>query len=291
MLAGFHMEGMNMVDTTKSGNKESLSDGCDVTLPSKKAKHQIPHTSKKKSPAKSEGSVIAEGKSSCTVNHSKVPSDSNLNDTPKLSPHLQDAENLPATALNNKYPLTYSSWRNMKQRVHNDGAVIEPEFQDFRDFLKFMGPRPEKKFTLDRLNNDDPRYGPDKCFWRDKQAQNNNKSTTIFLTAPDGTKLPLTSWAKITVQKPNTMRKHKTAGCVIHFYSIQLSISTNYCDTSRTGVRINLDHRSVSCQLRLAYRSNNDIYLQHYRTMIRYVRIICRPPTLDEVVNFYNLNI
>jgi len=205
-----------MKNSTTSDQKESLTDGGDVTFLSKKKKGKITFISKSNSPVKSEGSASAEGKSGNTGTHPKIPSASNSKESPEPSPHVQDAETLTATELRKKYKPTYDSWRNMKQRVHSEGAVIDPEFEEFRDFLKLMGPRPGKEFTLDRLNNYDPRYGPKRCFWRDKQAQNNNKSTTVFLTAPDGIELSLTQWAKITDQKPNTMRKRKNAGWSDH---------------------------------------------------------------------------
>src|SRR3546814_4368369 len=87
--------------------------------------------------------------------------------------------------LSAKYQPTYSSWRNMKQRV-KVGAVIHPDFLLFASFLKIVGPRPSKAHTLDRLDNSDPEYAPGKVKWRDKFAQANNKSTNVTLTDNNG---------------------------------------------------------------------------------------------------------
>ena len=75
-----------------------------------------------------------------------------------------------------------------------------------------MGPRPSKDHTVDRLDNDNPKYGPGLCGWRTKSEQNANKSTSISLTDTERTTRPLIEWATITGQKPDTMRKRRQAG-------------------------------------------------------------------------------
>ena len=126
--------------------------------------------------------------------------------------HLQDCNSLTPTQLRRKYELTYTTWRNMKQRSRATDALISPEFQDFSSFLRIMGPRPSAQFTLDRLNSENPVYGPGTCEWRDKKAQSNNRRNTTFLTASDGKCLPLAEWARINGQRPDTMRKRLARG-------------------------------------------------------------------------------
>src|SRR5688500_2188121 len=98
---------------------------------------------------------------------------------------LTDCANLNATALRQKYALTYCSWRNMKGRRKTHGAVIAPQFETFAGFLAIVGPRPAKNFTLDRLDNANPEYGPGLVEWRSIEAQNSNKGDTVFLTDSD----------------------------------------------------------------------------------------------------------
>jgi len=124
--------------------------------------------------------------------------------------HVVDADALSATALKEKYPRTYNSWRNMKDR-RKKGAIVAPEFEDFRSFLCRVGPRPSKDHTLDRVNNDNPTYGPGLVRWADKRRQANNRSTTIFLTYQDQRR-PLTEWADITDQNPGTLRHRRSKG-------------------------------------------------------------------------------
>lgn len=138
---------------------------------------------------------------------------SSKNSSVQKEPHQDvraDIDNLSATELNHKYKLTYDSWRNMKQR-RKTGAIIHDQFQDFRCFLRHMGPRPTEKYTLDRVDNDNPMYGPGLCQWRDKAGQANNRKNTRYLTH-DGKCLPLTVWARLTNQNTDTLRKRQQNG-------------------------------------------------------------------------------
>ncbi len=92
-----------------------------------------------------------------------------------------------------------------------DIICIATEFADFRSFLKHMGPRPSKAYTLDRLDPTNPEYGPWLCQWRDKKDQANNRQNTIFITY-EGECLALTVWAERTKQKPDTLRRRKNKG-------------------------------------------------------------------------------
>lgn len=126
--------------------------------------------------------------------------------------YLIDIASLSATALNLRYRTTYDSWKNMKQRARTHGAVIAPEFEQFRNFLKLKGPRPRPEYTLDRLDPTNPMYGPGLCEWRNKEAQSNNRGITVFLTDDKGDRHPLTRWARLTGQNANTMRKRLSRG-------------------------------------------------------------------------------
>lgn len=119
------------------------------------------------------------------------------------------------TELKEKYSLTYNSWRNMKQRV-KEGAIIHQEFADFRSFLRHVGPRLDKKYTLDRLNHNDPEYAPDKVAWRDKYAQNSNKGNNVFLTDDSGISHTVAQWAKIKGINFSTLHKRLKNGWSEH---------------------------------------------------------------------------
>jgi hypothetical protein len=125
--------------------------------------------------------------------------------------YIVDAKHLSASKLSAKYPLTYSTWRNMKARAKKQNAPIADEFMKFDSFLTVMGPRPSTEHTLDRRDPNNPFYGPKHCRWLDKKGQANNRTTTLYLTIGDEKK-PLTRWAEETNQRPDTLRYRLHAG-------------------------------------------------------------------------------
>lgn len=124
--------------------------------------------------------------------------------------HEVDARTLKPMQLRERYKSTYDTWRNMKQRRGSAGAVINPAFERFPDFLVAVGPRPEG-YTLDRINHTNPEYGPGLVRWMDDKGQANNRSTTILLTIAGETK-PLSIWAEETGQKADTLRARLAKG-------------------------------------------------------------------------------
>lgn len=131
-------------------------------------------------------------------------------ETMKAKEVIQDIETLPKTKLNAKYPLTYSRWKNAKSRK-KQGAIIDPRFQSFSDFLGYMGPVPNRDYTLDRIDNNNRTYSPENCRWADKYTQNSNKGNNVYVTY-DGETHTIAQWAALTQQKPNTLYKRKREG-------------------------------------------------------------------------------
>lgn len=122
----------------------------------------------------------------------------------------EDIKTLTKTELNEKYSLEYKRHDNMKQR-RKKGAVIDPRFDVFSDFLRYMGAIPNKDYTLDRIINGDPTYSPENCRWADKYTQNSNKGNNVYITYNGETKT-IAQWAKITNQKPSTLYMRKNNG-------------------------------------------------------------------------------
>ncbi len=123
-----------------------------------------------------------------------------------------EAKQMSATALQDKYRLTYSSWKNMKTRCKKHGFLLSQEFEEFRWFLRHCGPRLHEKFSLDRIDYNDLEYGPGKVEWRDDYAQNNNKGNNVWLTSKTGEKHTIAQWSKIKNMNPSSMYKHHKAG-------------------------------------------------------------------------------
>lgn len=167
-------------------------------------------------------------------------------ENPKNSPeymatteeYLADVKTLKAGALKKKYPKTYSSWKNMKQRCKN-GYVLDSRFDAFTNFLSLMGPRRGEKITIDRKDHTNPNYSPENCRWADKYTQNQNKSNNVLLTYK-GEILPASVWARRTNQKPDT---------VLH------RVANGWTDEEAiTGIRKSSSHLSMDEARRLCLK-------------------------------------
>lgn len=122
-----------------------------------------------------------------------------------------DIKTLTKTELREKYKLTAYSHDNMKKRVKTEGAIIHQDLNTFADFLLNVGERKTKDYTLDRIDNNDPEYAPNKVRWVDKTTQNNNRSNNVTLTY-DGETLTIAQWAHKTNQNANTLYKRHKRG-------------------------------------------------------------------------------
>ncbi len=84
---------------------------------------------------------------------------------------------------------TLNSWRMMKNRCNNSkawnykyygglGITYQTSWDKFENFLKDLGERPSKKFTLDRINPHKG-YTKENCRWADSLTQARNKRTNF----------------------------------------------------------------------------------------------------------------
>lgn len=117
-----------------------------------------------------------------------------------------------ATALQAEFPSAHNSHRAMKQRAKK-GCVIHPAFEDFKSFLRHMGPPPTKSATVDRIDPTDPTYGPGLVRWADKATQASNKTNTIIINDPHtGEAWTITRLAKHRGMSADTLRKQRARG-------------------------------------------------------------------------------
>ena len=84
---------------------------------------------------------------------------------------------------------TYKSWASMIARCTNEndhafpqyglrGITVAPEWLDFRNFLRDMGERPSRLYSIDRINGKG-NYESGNCRWATKQEQRANQSPIL----------------------------------------------------------------------------------------------------------------
>jgi len=108
----------------------------------------------------------------------------------------------------------YNIWSRMKARCGNQtdhkfpiyGArgikVCDRWLHSFEAFYADMGPRPTKKHTIDRINNDG-NYEPGNCRWVTNFQQSRNRSTNVNITI-NGVTRCVVDWATVL----NVTRSH-----------------------------------------------------------------------------------
>lgn len=116
---------------------------------------------------------------------------------------------------------TYRSWLCMKERCYNQNKnsyhnyrargikVCERWLDSFENFLEDMGERP-KGMSIDRIDNNG-HYTPENCRWANRQEQDRNKRTNIFITY-NGETLCVTDWAKKLGKNKSTISKRHSRG-------------------------------------------------------------------------------
>lgn len=97
-------------------------------------------------------------------------------------------------------------WHNYGGR----GIRVCDEWNDFAVFIRDMGPRPAKGYTLERIDNDG-HYAATNCEWRTYKAQMNNQRRTVRLTY-QGETLPIAEWANRTGIPQATLRNRAKQG-------------------------------------------------------------------------------
>lgn len=147
-----------------------------------------------------------------------TPSYSEMAEMEKTPDHIQaiemvaqfEAGLITATALKHEFLQTYKNWDAMKQRCRKNRITLDPEFEGFSTFLRIAGPRPERSWSIDRINPSGS-YSPENCRWASRKIQARNRSNTVTLTYHGETK-PLVEWAEIMGLNPELYRARKREG-------------------------------------------------------------------------------
>lgn len=107
----------------------------------------------------------------------------------------------------------YAVWRSIKQRTSTTAGKnvawyghisMCPEwYESFDAFLRDMGKRPGKGFSIERKNNALD-YSASNCVWATAQDQANNRRTNHVITF-DGETLTVAQWSRRTGIKEHTI--------------------------------------------------------------------------------------
>lgn len=124
-----------------------------------------------------------------------------------------DLQHLTKMELRRQYPAEANSHRNMLTRSKRRGNIVHPDLQEFRNFLRLVGPMPVSGATLDRIDNTDPEYAPGKVRWADKHTQNNNKGDTLtFHDQQTGEVFTASRLARLQGVDASTIRQRRARG-------------------------------------------------------------------------------
>lgn len=105
----------------------------------------------------------------------------------------------PATQHGLSHSLEYGSWRLMQVRCYTHeryvkkGITVDPRWigpEGFTNFLNDMGFKPDKSFTLERVDNDLGYYKTN-CIWASRKQQNRNRSEFNRFVSFKGIKMML----------------------------------------------------------------------------------------------------
>jgi hypothetical protein len=154
------------------------------------------------------------GSKSKSSSKKKTISSSHSSKSPKVMPSpgpdgfKHDCATMTATQLRLEYGSEYTSWRNRKSVCKKKNKPWDPAWNEFKDFLRDMGRKTSPADTLDRIDNDNPAYGPGLCRWADKTTQNNNKGNNVKIVVPVlGEVLTVPKLAKLHGVQPQTIYK------------------------------------------------------------------------------------
>lgn len=115
----------------------------------------------------------------------------------------------------------YTSWESMKHRCLNSnnkyyknyggrGITVCDEWLTFEGFFKDMGNKPEKNFSLDRIDVNKGYY-KDNCRWASRYTQDRNRRDNIFIEH-EGEKYILSDLAKKVNMHQQTLKARLLRG-------------------------------------------------------------------------------
>jgi hypothetical protein len=102
--------------------------------------------------------------------------------------------------------LEYNTWKGIKRRCNKTTCreykyyggrgikMCKRWLTSFENFISDMGPRPNRRYSVERINNEKG-YSPSNCKWATKKEQCANRRSNIYLTYK-GKKIMLSDYSK-----------------------------------------------------------------------------------------------
>lgn len=120
-----------------------------------------------------------------------------------------------------RVPPEYDAWGHMVQRCTNPenaawesyggrGIKIDPEWLDFRNFLRDVGPRPSRNHSIDRIDVNG-HYEPGNVRWATRLEQNRNKRSNRIIEYR-GRRMCLAEAAEYSPVRQETIRQRLNSG-------------------------------------------------------------------------------
>lgn len=119
--------------------------------------------------------------------------------------------------------LAYKSWEAMIQRCENKnndnyknygdrGITVCEKWHNSRVFLKDMGERKSRLYSIDRIDNNKGYY-PENCKWSLAKEQRRNSTTNRLITI-NGVKKCIAEWSEIYKMNRNTAHTRLNRGWI-----------------------------------------------------------------------------
>lgn len=133
----------------------------------------------------------------------------------------------------------YSIWLDVKQRCTNRkrkgfknyggrGITLDPVWRDFAVFYRDMGPRPTKKHSIERRDNNSG-YSSNNCYWATRKEQSRNRRSNRMLTFEGQTRC-LQEWSELKGLSRDCLRDRLKRGWTV---AEALSTPTMRCGAKR----------------------------------------------------------
>lgn len=115
----------------------------------------------------------------------------------------------------------HMAWKNLRRRCNTPtsgcfdryggrGIKVCERWNDFRNFLADMGPRPSPQHSVERIDNDG-NYEPSNCRWATPVEQARNKCTSALISYKGSTRT-LVEWCEVLQLRYGTIKERRRAG-------------------------------------------------------------------------------